>query len=79
MSNLLGWIGLVLLLIGWTLPLTHFKKYFFSVVAVASIILTIHAIILKDIPFIIVNGFVSIVSCINMYRAHHHLKKKKKR
>jgi len=57
----IGWIGLGLLLIAYVLLLTKWSKYFIPIDTIASFILTIHAIILKDIPFIIVNGFITII------------------
>lgn len=58
---MIGWIGLGLLLIAYVLLLTKWSKYFIPIDTIASFILTIHAIILKDIPFIIVNGFITII------------------
>ena len=58
---MIGWIGLGLLLIAYVLLLTKWSKYFIPIDTIASFILTIHAIILKDIPFIIMNGFITII------------------
>ncbi len=64
MITYIGWIGLILLLFAWALQLTKYRKYFFLIAGIASTILTIHAIIILDFPFIIVNGFIAIVSFI---------------
>ena len=68
MNEYLGWIGLVLLLLAWCLELTKMRKHFFIVSGIASAILTIHAFLIKDIPFIIVNVFIMIISFIMAYK-----------
>lgn len=55
----LGWIGMAMLLSAYVLLNTRVSKYFTHIACIASIVLTIHAIAIKDIPFIIVNGFVA--------------------
>jgi hypothetical protein len=61
---MIGYIGLVMLVFGYTLMLTRYRFFMVPVNAVASIVLTIHAYILGDIPFIIVNGLVACILCI---------------
>lgn len=57
----MGYLGMILLLCSYIF--LYFNRYFVFYVmdSIASIMLTIHAIILKDIPFIIVNGFISLI------------------
>ena len=59
MAGIVGWIGVGLLMLAYLLLNSRYSKWFIPVDAVASILLTVHAIILNDIPFIVVNGFVS--------------------
>jgi len=61
---LIGWIGTILLLLAYTITITKNSRFFPLICLIASIFLTIHAILIKDIPFIIVNGWASIVMCI---------------
>ena len=56
---IIGWIGLGFLVFSYLLLVSKWSNYFLRVDAVASILLTIHAIIIKDIPFILVNGFIA--------------------
>ena len=58
---IIGYIGVVLLVFSYFLLNSKYSNYFVQVDAIASFILTVHAIILNDIPFIVVNGFVSIM------------------
>lgn len=59
-----GWIGLGLLLFAYLLLLTEYKRFFIPVDTIASLILTIHAILIVDVPFIIVNGFITVILSI---------------
>jgi len=68
MINYIGWIGLGLLLLAYILLLTKWNKFFIPVDTIASVLLTIHAIIILDIPFIIVNGFIAIILGIKWYK-----------
>jgi|TARA_R100001530_G_scaffold120952_1_gene88318 hypothetical protein len=65
---MIGWIGLGLLLSSYVLLITRWSKWFIPVDILASTILTVHAIILKDIPFIIVNGFIAIILLIKFIK-----------
>lgn len=58
---MIGWIGLGLLLLAYVFMLSKWSWLFIPVDVVASAILTIHAIMIKDIPFIIVNGFITVI------------------
>lgn len=60
-SDMIGYIGLALLITAYLTLLTPYKWLFTSVSFIASVLLTIHAFILADIPFIIVNGFVALI------------------
>jgi len=62
---MVGYIGLLLLVIAYIFLLIN-EKWFYIIDSIASIILTIHAILLKDIPFIIVNALVSIFLIIKI-------------
>jgi len=50
-----GYIGLALLVISFTLLLTKYSKYFLIADIIATFFLLIHAIIIKDTPFILGN------------------------
>ncbi len=57
----LGWFGLSILLISYILLISRWSKWFLIADALASFILTIYAIIIEDVPFIIVNGFITLM------------------
>jgi len=61
---MIGYIGLIILCLAYVLLITKYNKWFIPVDALASFILTIHAINLQDIPFTIVNGFITIILII---------------
>lgn len=66
---IIGWIGLGLLMVAYILLI--FKctsKYFLMVDALASFLLTIHAVMIKDMPFFIVNGFITIFLIIKQLK-----------
>lgn len=58
---IIGYIGLAFLMLSYMLLVSKWSKYFLRVDIVASVLLTIHAVIIKDIPFIVVNSFIAIM------------------
>jgi len=60
-NKMIGYIGVGLLLIAYVLLVSPLEKWFIPINMIASVILTIHAVMLVDIPFIIVNAFVSVL------------------
>lgn len=65
---MLGYLGMVLLLLAYAMLLTKWSKFFVPIDIVASVILTIHAIMIKDAPFMVVNGLVSVMLIIKFLR-----------
>lgn len=63
---MIGYIGTVLLIITYVILNTRYSKYFLIMNILASGTMTIHAIIIHDIPFILVNGFVTIMTLIRV-------------
>ncbi len=76
MLEYIGFIGLTLLVVAWV-PETikslksgrTAKMEFLVLYFVGSILLTIHAIIIRDLVFTILNGLASILSGINVGKA----------
>ena len=58
---MIGWLGLGLLLLAYVFMLSKWSWLFIPVDIIASGILTVHAIMIEDIPFIIVNGFITVI------------------
>ena len=66
---MIGYIGLSLLVFSYILLNTkEWVKYFIPVDMVASFILTIHAIMIKDTPFVVVNGIVTLSLLIKLLK-----------
>lgn len=65
---MVGWIGLILLMIGYTTLLTKYSLYFYPINTVASFILTIHAIVLGDMPFFLVNAWITVILGLGWYK-----------
>ncbi len=56
-----GYIGLILLVLSFALLLTKYSRYFLIADIIATIFLLIHAITIKDIPFILGNIMIIII------------------
>lgn len=67
---MIGYIGLTMLIGGYIILLTKKEKWFAPINCLASIILTIHAISIHDVPFIFVNGLVSIALGVKTYQQY---------
>lgn len=65
---IVGWVGLGLLMFSYVVLISKFKKWFVLLDTIASILLTTHAIILGDIPFIIVNGWIAMFLFYKLYK-----------
>lgn len=65
---IVGWIGVGILILSYVLLLTRYSKWFIPVDTTASYILTLHAVLINDLPFILVNGFIAIMLSIKWYK-----------
>jgi len=63
---MIGYIGTGLLLLAYLALVTKWNKWFLSIDALASLLLTIHAFLIHDFAFIIVNAFVTIMLVIKI-------------
>jgi len=70
---MLGYIGLILLVIAYLLLITRWDKLFVPIDILASLILTIYAITLKDVPFTLVNGLITIILAVKLYKKGAHI------
>ena len=65
---MIGWIGLGLLVSAYMILETRLKSFFIPVDAVASLVLTIHALMIDDIVFLLVNGWITIILAYKWYQ-----------
>ena len=65
---MIGYIGLSLLMLSYFLLVTNWNKFFIQLNAIASTMLSIHAYIINDIVFMIVNGWIAIFLIIKLYK-----------
>ena len=74
---MIGYIGLTLLIIAYIfLAFKKTEKLFIPIDIIASFCLTVHAAIIKDIIFTIVNGFICILLIIKFFQNIERRKKK---
>jgi hypothetical protein len=65
---MIGYIGMILLLIAYGTLLTRYSNRFNIIAFVASFILTIHAFSIMDIPFLIVNALITFILLTNIFK-----------
>lgn len=65
---MIGYTGLVLLVIAYLALITKWDRFFIPIDIFASAVLTIHAILIKDIPFMLVNGMITIILIIKFFK-----------
>ncbi len=65
---MIGWIGLGLLMLAYLALVTKWSRFFIPVDAIASFLLTIHAFLINDVVFVIVNGWITIILSIKWYK-----------
>jgi hypothetical protein len=66
---MLGWFGVGLLLLAYVLLILK-PKWFIPVDVLASATLTVHAIIINDIPFVVVNAFITAILIIKFAKGN---------
>ena len=70
---MIGYIGLIMLMMAFGLLLTKHKRFFTPMDFIASLLLTIHAIQLMDPVFIIVNGWITIVMGVKYFTGKYEI------
>lgn len=58
MIQIIGWIGLTLLVFSFGLLITKYNKYFIVSNLIATIFLFIHSLIIKDLPLTLAQAFI---------------------
>ena len=67
----IGLVGMALLLCANVLLITPWSQFFPPTALVASALLTVHAVRLRDTSFIVVNGFVTVIMLIKTLMTFH--------
>ena len=70
---MIGYIGLVMLMCAFGLLLTKHKRLFTPMDFLASLLLTIHALQLNDLVFIIVNGWITVVMGVKFFTKKYEI------
>jgi len=65
---IIGWLGLIFLLISYLYLYKDNTKYFYYTNVIGGGLLTIHAIYLVDYPFIIVNSLITIINIVKIIK-----------
>jgi Na+-translocating ferredoxin:NAD+ oxidoreductase RnfD subunit len=56
---MLGYVGLTLLVSSYILLVTKYSKWFIPIDILASVLLAVHAYLIQDLPFLLVNSLIS--------------------
>lgn len=65
---MIGWIGLILLMLAYLMLVTRWSKLFIPIDTIASLVLTIHAFLINDMVFLLVNGWITIILAYKWYK-----------
>ncbi len=68
MLQIIGWIGLGLVVFSFILLATNHSKYFIITNIIATLSLLVHSIIIKDFPFILVQMFIVIALIVKQIK-----------
>ena len=72
---IIGLIGLGLLLLAYLLLNSKHSKWFIPVDTIASFIITFHAFLINDLPFLIVNAFIALSLAYKWYKREYEVTK----
>lgn len=64
---MIGWIGLILLMLAYLMLVTRWSKLFIPIDTIASLVLTIHAFSINDVVFLLVNGWITVILAYKWY------------
>tara|TARA_B100000902_G_scaffold382627_1_gene420517 strand:+ start:4874 stop:5086 length:213 start_codon:yes stop_codon:yes gene_type:complete len=64
---MIGWIGLILLMLAYLMLVTKWSKLFIPIDTIASLVLTIHAFSINDVVFLLVNGWITVILAYKWY------------
>lgn len=70
---IMGYLGVVVLSLAWSLTLTKYAKFFIPMNCTATYILLIHAILLGDIPFILANIWIASILSYKWYTRNYEV------
>jgi hypothetical protein len=65
---MIGWIGLILLMLAYLVLVTRWSKLFIPIDTIASLVLTIHAFSINDVVFLLVNGWITVILAYKWYK-----------
>ncbi len=65
---MIGWIGLILLMLAYLMLVTRWSKLFIPIDTIASLVLTIHAFSINDVVFLLVNGWITVILAYKWYK-----------
>jgi hypothetical protein len=65
---MIGWIGLILLMLAYLMLVTKWSKLFIPIDTIASLVLTIHAFLINDMVFLLVNGWITVILAYKWYK-----------
>jgi len=65
---MIGWIGLILLMLAYLMLVTRWSKLFIPIDTIASLVLTIHAFLINDMVFLLVNGWITVILAYKWYK-----------
>lgn len=58
MISIVGWIGLAMIMLAFFILNTKYYKLFVPLDTLGTFLFLIHAIMIRDLPFICMNGFI---------------------
>lgn len=70
---MIGWVGLSLLMLAYITLVTKWSKLFIPIDAVASLVLTVHAFLINDMVFLLVNGFITLIVSYKWYKREFNI------
>ncbi len=65
---IVGYLGTIFLILAYIIINTKHKNYFLYINFLATSLFLWHAVLIRDIPFSITNGFIILMIIINLWR-----------
>jgi len=69
MSNIIGWLALATIFLAYLFLNTRFTRTFMVINIIGCFLFSLHAFLIKDVPFLILNSFIGLMWLIKLFKS----------
>lgn len=66
--NMIGFIGLILLILAYVILITKWSRFFIPINLIAGLFLLVHSYFIQDLVFMLMNGLITLLLVIKLVK-----------